>query len=502
MKIKIIAIIVAVVLVAGIGAGVGFSIYNNMPENVAARAVSGAVEDIFERDEIEPICKMLTGGSLSLSVGEISSDTEGVLFDGSISGKIYFSKNALMLKDARFEYEDISVSGDAYVSDEMLYISESEILEGAYGVRFEDFARDLENSIFAYGSDSDYAFEDQEMYDRIIEYFEDFESSEDMEKDAEKLLKKHGKELWKIVCDNVEFEVETDNVRLNGEKKSVRVISIIVDGHAMSNIIADVYDYLCEDETIGEFLDEYGDGYSLLMSEELSGDDEEVLDSLDEDKTLGEIYEEYLESLEDKIEDICHDIESDIDADLTFKIITPKHSDKLLRLEVEVDGGDILTVDFGEKGVKNTDKITVRAGDFKLTYEIDQNDRDAYESKLKINGETVCEIYVDKDDKEYSLSLGDGQYVIRGDFTTSHDTTTITVNEMTEKYEAYSEMIDGWTEITKTTEYDITIVIDEKDKMPSEPKDYDRISDITEEDIEGWYENLESILAKIPEPIE
>ena len=486
MKIKVIAIILSVVLVVGIGAGVGFAIYNNAPQNVAARAVGEAVEDLFEREEVKPVVKMLSGGSLEWSVGDITSETQGVLFSGDISGKAYFAKNELMLKDVNVEYEDISVSGELYLSDDMIYISESEILDGAYGVKFSEFVRDLENSIFAYGSGSEYAIDDEDTYDSIIEFFESVEDSERMQKDAEKLVKKHGKKMWKIVADNVQFETENDKLRLNGEKTNVRVISIIADGHAISNIVADLYEYLREDESIGDFLDRYGDAYVSLVDE-----------GADEDKTLGQLYEEYLDGLEDKIDDICHDVEQSLPVDITVKVVTPRHSDKLLKISADVEDVEIFSVDFGAKGAKKTDKITVRFDDFKLTYEVEQNDRQVYEGELKINGERILNIYVDKEREDYTLTFNNGRYAVRGDISTGGGRTVITVEEYEERYTTYDEDFAG-KDITKTVTCDVTLIIDEKDKMPEVPKNYDRISDITDEDVEAWFKNLEKILAKIP----
>ena len=218
MKTKLLAIIIAAVLLVGAGTGIGILIYCNQPYNVAGSAILGALDDFGERDEIEPIVNILTQGSADFSFDKIKNGDTDLLNGGTIEGKIYFSDSAFMLENLLIENDNGKVSGDFYVSDEMIYVSEDEILENAYGLKYKDIVDELEDSIFAYGADSEYAFQDEEEYERLIKALECLNDG-NFEKDAEKLAKKLAKKAWKIACDNFEFETENDKVRVGGERE-------------------------------------------------------------------------------------------------------------------------------------------------------------------------------------------------------------------------------------------------------------------------------------------
>jgi hypothetical protein len=72
-----------------------------------------------------------------------------------------------------------------------------------------------------------------------------------------------------------------------------------------------------------------------------------------------------------------------------------------------------------------------------------------------------------------------------GKISTKNKETTITLDKITEENE--------WYDSSSTIKTDLTIIIDQKDKMPSAPKNYDSIADIEEKDIEKWMEKLEGV---------
>ena len=161
----------------------------------------------------------------------------------------------------------------------------------------------------------------------------------------------------------------------------------------------------------------------------------------------------------------------------------------------------VFTLDFGKDGLKKTNEITIDIDGEELTYVISENTKKAYEAELEYEGNTILEISIDKSNETYTLKLGDGYLTIKGDFIQKGDTTTITVTKLTSSY-SYG---DG-TKSTDSIKTDITIVIDEKDNMPDVPSDFDRISDITDKDIEKWIEDLpfasaKEDIQKVPESI-
>ena len=484
MKTKVLAIIIAAVLLIGAGTGIGFAIYGNLPQNAAATAIFGAIEDFGERDEIQPLLKMLTKGSFEFSLNELKEGDEDILEDGKFSGKMYFSKDAFMLENLEFNAGDFAIAGDIYISEDLLYISEDELLKNAYGIELKKIVEDFEDSIFAYGSDSEYAIPDEETHNDIVSALSAAQDTK-MQKEAQKIAEKLYKKMWKIACDNFEFESENEEIKVGGSKEKVRVITIIIEGDALAEAISEFYDYLCEDKSIPKFLDKYEDALDFTFT------------STADDKTIAELYEEYLDQLGDNMSDICDSIERNFSDDIVIKVATPKSSKKLVKLEVEANGENVFTLDLGMKGIRKTDKITLEIDGEKLTYQVKTDNSKEFECVLK-NDTTTVKLNVDKKKDKFTFSVDSPNssslksLEIKGDWETKSGKTTITVDKIesvTYGYDKYYNRI----EITNTIDCDIVFVIDQSDKIPSAPKDYKRISDITEEDIEDWVETFGNI---------
>ena len=509
MKTKLLIILAAILVIAIGGTVVGASIANS-PENVAASSIASIFTDFLAREEIKPLCDTLTQGSIGFSVDSVKPEAEegesvvDYLKDSSVSGKLYFSKEALMLSDFEAKFKDIKFAGDVYVSENLIYVNEENVLEGAYGVEIKSFAEDLADSIFAPDSNSKYAL-DEDTYDQIIEMLdalsESSENNEAMQKDAEKLFEKLFKDLWDIVADNAEIESESEEIRLGGEKTKVRLITIVINDKAMENIINDVYDYLCESDDIVDFLEKYEDSFAPMANLINRG-----MINGEKDISLAEKYEEALEDAEDYIDDLCDSISSDFE-DITIEIATPKMKSTLLKLEVKVGKVSVIVVDCGQKGIKETDTIKIEVLDeFDITYSVKQNDKKAFEAELTIgeDEDIVVSLSIDKKKGDYNATVevsdnyydsytqttvkNKNKFIVKGDYDESGDTTTMTVDKI-----IFKEDDDEF-----TIDVSATLTIDTNDKIPSAPKDYDTISDITEEDIETWMKNIEKMFS-LPE---
>ena len=196
-----------------------------------------------------------------------------------------------------------------------------------------------------------------------------------------------------------------EEVKLNGEREKVRVITIKIDGEAMANIVKDIYEYLCEDESIGDFLEEHGSAF-MVVSSSINGSDSE---------SIAELYEQYLEDMEDRIDDICDEIEESAD-DIEIRIMTPKMSHKLLKAEIEVDGEEAFVIDFGKDGVKDTNEITIEVYGEEVSYVISENTKDSYKAKLEADGTDIMKVSIDKKGESYTLSFGDGYFTVKGGY--------------------------------------------------------------------------------------
>ena len=484
MKLKTIAIILAIALILGALGGVGITVYRNMPENATALALSGLLKDALARDEIAPIYQLLTGGSVSASANSIKFNDEEI-FSGKASGKLYFSKNALALENFSLSISDFNLSADAYISNEMIYVSEDEILDGAYGLKFDDLARELENSIFAYGSGSNYAIPDEEIYNMIIDALENTDNDQ-LTKDFEALVKTLAKDLWEIACENVEFEATKTKERLGGQSTSVKKITITITPYAVSDTVRAIYDYLYNDINIPNFLEKYEDffaPYDLLTNTDLS---------------ILEFYEERLENFEKKLDDICNALENDIEEDLVIELFMPPLTQKLLKLSVSYDNDELFMIDFGAEGLKDTTKITVEIDGMKGTYEIVEKTDDTYRCKLKFNTFSA-DLTINKRNNRYTLSFTNqytyltDSYSITGSYREEKDSVSLTLDKITNNY-TYTSYTDGSkTDYTDIIECKASAVIKLKDTMPAAPTVYDSISDISESDISSVINKLEDL---------
>lgn len=468
MKIKLLAIILSAVIVVGGGTVAGVLIVNNTPENVAIDAITGAFEDLSKREEISPLLNVFKEGSVDVSVDSIKANGIDRLEDGHIKGKLYFSENSFMVEDLDLALDDKSISLDLFVSEDKLYIGENDILDTCLGIVRGEATDDFENSIFAHGSKSDYELSKNitENISKVLEVYDALDIKE-VKKDAKKLIEDYTAKLYKIICKYAEFESESDDIRLLSKKTSVRLITITIDTDAAVDIIEAYYDFLCEDDQLVKFLDKHED--SILP----------MLDMTD-DKSLSEAYEELLEEAEDAIDQMIANAEtSDEDEVLEIEIATPKLKSDLLKLTVEFDGKTQFVADFGKDGVLKTDKMSITSGSENVVYEISKNDSKKTEANITVNDEEIFAISIDKEDDSFKATINE-EVILKGDIKTKGKTTTISLEKI---------IVDD-----ETISTDVTIILNEKDKMPTPKDDFDRLDDITEEDIETWIENISDLI--------
>ena len=448
-------------------------IVSNLPKNVFAKSVVGFFEDAVEREEIAPIYNMLQKGSLEASLSKVKYEGIDLMEDMSFAGKVYFSDKGLAVKDVQVAMDGLEIEGEAYLTSDLVYVQEKHLLDGSYGIKKKDFEKDLDDSIFAYDSESAYAIPDENIYNALIDTVNCID--EDMAKDLEKVSKKYIKKFWKIVSKHADFDKSSSVEKLAGKRTAVRSITMTIDGRAMANIAEDMYDFMESDKALVKFLKEYQDAFSLMYCQ--------VDEDSDAPTNIVEEYENWLEEFEDQV-DMLADAADEVDDEgaVVIELATPKLSSKLLKLSVGVEYSDytmeMLTIDCGKEGIKDTDYISLESSGIKMVYEIETNTKREYEASLEVGGAEVLEVSVDRAKDEYELKVGETKY--KGEISTKSKVTTITVDKIIEKNYSGST----------TTNLDLKIVIDQKDKMPSAPKNFDTLADIKEEDIEKWNETF------------
>ena len=479
MKIKLLALILSAVVV--VGGGATATVISNQPEKIAIDAITGAVEDFCEREELAPLLSVFKEGSIEFAYDGIDLGKEetnaaavsDLLSNATIKGKLYFAEDAFLLEDLQAEYEDFKISTSIFLSEETIGISENEIFDASVSLTKGEAADDFEDSIFAFGSGSDYEL-GEEISETIVKVLTAYDDSEisDMKKDGKKLAEHYIKNIYKIITKHAEFESESDEVKLNSGKEKARVITITIDAEAMANIIADTYEFLCDDDKLVDYLDKYEDSLAPILENA----------DLDEDESLSDMYEQALEDAEDYIDELVESAE-DYDGKEKFELIvvTPKLGSKLLKLSAKYDKETLFSFDFGKDGVKDTDEISFSGDGQKVVYEISKNTSDKAEASLTVNDDKIFTLSIDKKDEEFKLSILEDEVVIKGNITTKGKATTIEIEKVT---------FDS--DVSFDTK--ITLVVNEKDKMPKSADDFDKLSDITDEDIDGWIKSIEDLI--------
>lgn len=482
---KLIIIAVAAVLVLS-GALAGVIAFLNTPERVAARALTGVLEDLEKREELAPLSKVLTKGSISFKAdGDALEELMGD--DFSVEGKLYFNETAAMLDDLSIRYGSMKLTGGMYFDEDRFYVKNSEILDGAWGIQRGTLEKEWKDSVFAPNSGSEVELE-EDIFNVISEVLSalDEEMDKELIKDMEKFTNRYGKKAWALFCEYAEFESETDDVRINKERKNARVITITLDGDAIAAMVEEMVEYILEDDKLKDLVVKYGDRFADLLEE--YADIEDISDA----------YDDLMEKLEDSADDLVDSVEDAITEDVVITMVTPTMSSKLLMLTAEYDDNEIVSVNFGHEGVRKTNNISVKiAGMYDVEYDISENTKDEYKASLEVMGEKVATIEIDKDKETYELELVD-ICIVEGDMSSKGKTHTITVDKVV-VYE------DSWDYTYKTkTEYKdmgITLTIAEKDKMPEVEEDVDSILSITDEDLEKWADKLEKMISDYPDDI-
>ncbi len=472
---KLLIIALAVVL-AGCGVFAGFAIYNNQPENVAISSISGAVEDLLEREEIEPVVNMLKEGSLEVSA-EVDSEKLGFNMFGidalKAGGKMYFSEDAFMLEKLSVEYGDIKLSGDAYVGEDSIYVTNKEILGGSYGIIRGEMASAFKKSELV-----DLLELDEDGVKLITQILKDYDNGKDKDltKDLEKYIKKYLKVAIEALQDNADFETENDTVKVNGEKINARVVEVTIDGKTIAAIADALSDELKEDDKLRDLVDEYLKPYKDVLKEE------GIIE-----KSTKELYNDVVKGLADYADEVKKQ-----DGDVIVSIVTPKMSSELVQLSVTLKEGkektELFTLNIGKGGIKKTDCISIEMDGVEVEYKIEDNDSKKYSSELNLIYEeddeeiNVCKITVDKKKESFKIVAGeDGEVTLSGDFISKSKETTISLKKISS---GDVEIKDG---------FELTLVISEKDKMPKPTSKVTNVFKLDEEDMKEIKERAEDI---------
>ncbi len=472
MKKMIIAIIIAVsLLIAGIVATV---LIINTPSIVMAPTVTSAFSDFMKREDVRQIQNVFENGSVSFDVLDEESNTD-------VSGKLYFNLDEYKLMGENIELTrgDISLSGNFYISKNLCYAQNEEILGGTFGIKAGNAAEEFEKSIFAFGSGSKYA-SDEETHDTVYEILSalDKHLPEEMKKDSEKLVTKYLTSLQNIISKYGEFSSKKGTVKVGTSYIKARVMTLVLDETAIANTVSDFLALVAEDENFKDFVYAYGDKLiSILNLSDIDGADA--------------LYNKVLKDIHDCASNIKNDVKGHR---ITLDITTPKLSTKLLAFTLTIDkNGDVSTygADFGTDGVKNSDLITLNLNGTSIEY---KRGSDSKSFSIVVEDFAKITYYLDgKDGFELALLFfyeGEERFEISGSVTSEKNLTSLDITNY-----KYTYKKDGATDFENTVEkpLNIKLGISTKDKMPSPLKDYDSFLEIDDERFGTIEQNFVSI---------
>ena len=476
-------IIAAIVGFACVGGGVTTGVVVNSPEYVMSHAISSAVEEVLEREELTYILDVLNQGSFEVSFNkENNMSFDGKVYFGLDDSKLYIENANLNIKNGELNF---AATANMYMSKDMIYIENEDYLDGAYGLKFKNLSEQIRNSIFFKNSEYEVPDEYKDMIEDFLDYYEN--DYPELQKDLKKLYKDYAKQLGKLVKKHGEFESDNEKVCLVDSDSKKRIITLELDEDSIAAIVKDFIEYIIDDKDFKKFVETHMEKFKDMTS------------LLTVEKENIDIYDEIIDSLKDLLSEVDEIKEENFE--ITLEVVTPTASAKLLKFDVEVDYGDYsssIGIDFGTKGVKESKNIDLYRDDKKVySYEIEENNRKKFEANLVVytgyDDETIEFTYeLDKKKEEFNIKAVVDEMekmVIKGDALIDGKAITFKPSQFVIKDEDYDYDYDLGKWVTTYEEIDylenisFEFTISSKDKMPKPNKDFNSILEISEDDL-------------------
>jgi|GEM_PF-1535235 len=473
---------------------IGVAIYNS-PSAVADRVLGRAVEDFVEREEIDYMLSLLTGGSVDVAY---KGDVDGVTVDANAKLFLNADENEYMLQllqlEAKAEGQKLGLTGSIYLSDDTVYVANDEILKGAYGIERGSMEEGLKNSILHPESESPYAL-DEQTYEALLQFCKlaDSDLPEDLEKDLIKVTTRYTDKLYSWVKKYARFETSKQEIDLSDGSKKVRVVYVIITPETVRSIARELRDYIKDDSKLRDLVIEYYAEFADIL---------QYSANLSEEFDIREAYDNMIDEVDTLLSDMIDGLEDeDEESFIALCMATPKSSSKLLKMWF-ISGDDVddiededeisegISIDFGSKGVKKTKQITIKESyGSKIKYTVNDEERGITEYKLSV-ADTVYALRLDTKEDTFKLRKSVSYYddttsttTIEGNYTTKGDKAT---------YEFKKVKVDG--EVVESANFDLTVTFEEKDSIPSPEKDVTSIFDLTDEKIEKIMKDAEEFV--------
>lgn len=465
----------AAVVVAAVVALIVF----NSPRFVFAASIKGAVKGILGRQEIAPVVSMLKHGSLDANGSYELTEDETMTF----AAKMFFSKKHIYVSDMSLKADDVNIDGSLYFGLDYMYVQSDKLLDGAYGVTAGGSEDAFKNSIFA--GKGEYALP-EDAQTMIANYLRGYDEGiyTKMSKDLNKLLKKYENKVYDLICKHGEFESKNTTIRVDGERVKVREITLVISPDAAVKIAEDLFEFVEKDKKLESFFIDYVDFFSEAL---------EATGSIDDDFDAQEAYDDFLEMFEDAIDEFSEIVDDSDDEDIEIVAAVAAGTSKLVRFSIESDGYTMIEVEFGKKGAKKSNKISITSNESNsYIYEVKKNSLTEFKASLVHEYEDywddetveyeIFSIDINKSRGSIKVSADEGYYVVKGSFKSGLLKTEIGIDSIT-------------VGDSKNKDFTINVTIKKFDFINGQLKkdDYATIDDITGKKIEEIIENIENI---------
>lgn len=481
---RIALIIAAVVVVLAAALLIGASAALNTPKALIGKSISNTIKSLRVADEgaLGVVRNVLNGGSIEVSAD--LNEWEDLYGSLPMTARMKLYSN---LADKKFAAEmSLSFDGERpidatlYASPDSLVLGSDALLKGKYGVNLKKATANLEKSIFAPDSGSDFEM-DEYTYEMLRAFFESFgEKNKELEKNVKDLSNKYIELLIDAACDAGEAEKESVTLDIGSEQVKTTAVTLTLDGKAMADVVRTVAKEAAKDTKLRETVKEiailnsstifsYDYYYGYYSASDLD-DIEEQTDAL-------------FDNLVDNAEEIAEYIEREEDIRLVLEFYVAKDGKTLaaFTMKAKEDGKTAFSLNLTlGKRLGSSEEISLKINDgwsdTIIRYVVSENSKTNYSAKLTYqdwySSETI-RITWDKSDGAYRISAED--FEVRGTLRQSGKKTTVTVNEISEY--GYKSKID------------LTIVLNESESVPS-PGSYTDILAVTESQFEGLAEDV------------
>lgn len=401
-KKKRIFLLAALLLLIALGV-TAFCLYNSA-QSVAIRSVVELMEDFGERDEWKMFKNVFAQGSAAVD-GKLEQNGETHAF----GGKIYVDADETAVTLENVFYNELAFS--AYIGSDYAYLSDESILKGTYGIT-EGNAED-EYRLSALRT----FITDPTVDEAILSYLSaiDEDKSDAFQEDAEELVVQLAKRFYMCLLDYASFSSETKKVETGKETVKARLITVKISEKAFWQTCRDFLQIAETDKDLREFIEKYEKNVQNLLDGSESAS-----------VRLYEWIDQTLKDVKEKLEDADHN------EGWCIELATPRLSAELWKLSVKdlFTGNELFTLDIGEQGIQDTDRIAVTYGKImSAEYHVKQNDDEAFIAKLSMMDIDILRIEVDKNVGNWEASLLSNELLLKGYYERNGGMTTVALTK-------------------------------------------------------------------------